>query len=201
MRFNLQNEDLTTRVANLKRGIEELKAAQFTSQNSGMLGHLDSASEFDSFGDIVAFSTTSSPTPVELSEIPCPATASPAHFNSIICDQLFVPKNGKPAVAVPFMRLEVKSGGLHGESEFIVTSDGDFMLQMDIFNVSNVKVGEAFVLQQFGEYLEPAYDATTDYAWKSTIIYTCTQSFDLSYKLLVRSSDRGSTSSELRGLW
>lgn len=207
MRLNLAGDSIETQLADLMRDIQELKTAQFTSQNSGMLAHVNRAALFDDFGDIIEWrnynvNTATESAPVMLSHIPCTPTPETYYYNTIEClTQIFVPKHGKPAVGVPYMRLKAEGpGGIHGESEFVVNPGGAAMLFMNIYNGSNVKVGEAYCAQHQGDYLEPAYNATTPYAWKSTIFYTSTVSFSLGYQLLVRSSDSGITHSKLRGI-
>lgn len=199
MRLNLVDESIEKQVSDLLRDLDERKTRQFTSQNSGMLGQIVQAGARDDFGDIVALTgdfTGPSPT----SHIPCPATPGPEYYNSIYCYQSLETAHGKPAVVVPFVKLEVKSGGLHGESQFILQGYR-FMFYMPIYNASNVLVGEANMVQDLGDYLEPKYNASTPHAWQTVISYTSTVPFELSYKLLARSSDRGATETEMEGLF
>jgi hypothetical protein len=199
-RIKLTGDTIPDQIATMQRKIQELKQAQYTSQTSGFLGKLVGAAEFDSYGDIVEFSTSSNPTPSDISHIPCPSTP-PDTYYTIIADQLFYPRNGRPAVAVPFMRMSIDSGGLHGESDFVIENEGAFLLKMNIYNASNVKVGEVVCYQQLGNYLRTSAADDTDYAWQTLLQYTCSQSFELGYEFFVRSSDRGFTSSILEGLW
>lgn len=200
MRLNLVGETLEDQLTALVRDLEEIKAPQFTSQNSGLLGRIVEAGARDSFGDIVQLTGDFATPPNPTSHIPCPATPSPAHFNSIYCYQSMFTEHDKPAVVVPFVRLAVDGGGLHGESAFIL-SGYRFLIYMGIYNASNVLVGELNIVQDLGDLLEPKYNASTPYAWQTVISYTCTQSFELSYKLLARSSDRGYTETEMEGLF
>lgn len=199
MRLKLREDSIEQQVAALRAELDELKTPQFTSQNSGMLAKINGAGQATEFGDIVTLTgdfTGPSPTDV----IPCPATPSPSHFNSIYCYQKFFTEHGRPAAVVPFVRLAVKSGGLHGESQFILQGYR-FLFYMGIYDASNTLVGEANMVQDLGDYLEPKYASDTDYAWQTVISYTSTVPFELSYKLLARSSDTGFTESELEGLF
>jgi hypothetical protein len=200
MRIKLLQEDsLEQQVADLRQQLDELKTAQFTSQNSGMLAHLNGAANSTPFGDIVELQGDfTGPNPTD--KIPCIATPSPSHYNSIYCYQKFFTRNGRPAAVVPLVRLEVKTNGLTGKSQFILVGYR-FMIQMYIYNSAGAQVGEAYMVQDLGDYLEPKYAADTDHAWQTVISYTSTVPFELSYRLLARSSDRGYTESVLEGLF
>ena len=208
MRLNLAGSSIEDQIADLVRDIQELKTAQFTSQNSGMLAHVNGSGLFDAFGDIVEWRYTVAgggggyTTPVMTSHIPCPATPYDYYYNTLTCHtQVFVPRHNKPAVAVPYMRVRAEGpGGVHGESEFVVSPGGGFSMEMKIYNGANVQVGLLYCAQHQGDYLEPAYNPSSQYAWESTLFYTSTMPFDLSYKLLVRSSDRGVTSTKIDGI-
>lgn len=200
MRLKLTGETIEDQLSALITDLEELKTPQFTSQNSGMLGRIVAAGARDTFGDIVQLTGDFVTPPNPTSHIPCPATPSDSHFNSIYCYQTMFTEHDKPAVVVPFVRLAVNGGGLHGESEFMLVGYR-FMVRMVIYNASNVMVGEAYMVQDLGDYLEPKYNASTPYAWQTVITYTCSQSFELSYKLMARSSDRGYTETEMEGLF
>lgn len=199
MRLNLANESVEAQISDLLRDIQELKTRQFTSQNSGMLGRINGAADKDDFGDIVTLSGSFSVPPNPTSHIPCPATPGPAYFNSIYCQQTYETAHDKPAVVVPYVQLEVKSGGLTGKSTFTLQGYR-FMFYMPIYQNGAI-VGEVYMVQDLGDYLKPKYNATTPYAWQTVISYTSTVAFELSYKFLVRSSDRGATTTTMEGLF
>ena len=202
MRINLVNDSIETQVDDLARQVAELKTAQYTNQNSGMYAYLNRAQLYDDYGDIVDFSTTSDATERQLSRIPCPATPNTSTSYSIDCyNQIFLPEHRRPAVAIPFIELAVDSDGLYGQSEFIIDASGMPMVFMRIYNASNVEVGSVSIAQYLGQYLAPTYIPTIINAWKSTITYSSTVPFQLSYKLLVRSTDEGITSTKMRGSW
>lgn len=199
MRLNLANDSIEQQISSIIRDLDELKTRQFTSQNSGMLGRIVGATDKDDYGDIVTLSGDfTGPNPT--SHIPCPATPSPSHYNSIYCTQKFYTQHNKPAVLVPFVKLAVDEDGLYGESEFTLVGYR-FMFLMDIYNASNVKVGEANIIQDLGDYLQPKYASDTPYAWETVITYTSTVAFKLSYQLLARSSDRAGGETEMEGLF
>lgn len=195
MRLNLTGETVEQQVAEMQRFIEELKTPQRTSQDSGMLAHIARAAVRNQYGDVVelsgGFGTTTT------AQIPCPATPSTSHYNTMVCEQIFVPKHGKPAVAVPLLKLKVDSGGLHGESELFVS--GQWGITMPIYDASNVEVGRVGINQSLGDLFEPMYHPTYEYAWQTQISYTSTVPFVLSYEFTVRSSDDGATYSDLSG--
>lgn len=195
MRLNLTGETVEQQVAAMQRFIEELKTPQRTSQDSGMLANIARAASRNQYGDIVELSGGFGS--LTTAQIPCPATPSPSHYNTIMADQIFIPKHGRPAVAVPLLKLKVDSGGLHGESVLFVSAQ--WGLTMPIYNASNVQVGSVGVNQALGGLFEPLYDPTYEYAWQSQISYTSTVPFVLSYEFTVRSSDTGSTFSEMYG--
>lgn len=197
MRLNLVGDTVEDQVAAMQRFIEELKTPQRTSQDSGMLANIARAGVRNQYGDVVKL--TGGFGSLTTAQIPCPATPSPSHYNSIYARQLFVPKHGKPAVAVPLLKLKVDSGGLHGESELFVS--GQWGITMAIYNAANVEVGRVGINQSLGGLFEPIYDPTYEYAWETNINYTSTVPFVLSYEFTVRSSDDGTTSSELQGLF
>ena len=196
MRLNLVGQSIDDQIAELQRDLEEIKTRQFTSQDSGMLAHIARAQVRDQYGDVVKF-TTSGGT-VNTSQIQLPATPNDFTFNSIDAKQLFIPKHGKPAVAIPLLKLKVDSGGLHGESELFVSAQ--WGITMKIYNSNNVQVGTVGINQSFGQLFDPRYHATQEYSWVTSMVYTCSVPFTLSYEFYVRSSDDGSTTSELTGI-
>lgn len=195
MRLNLTGETVEQQVAEMQRFIEELKTPQRTSQDSGMLARIARAAQRNQYGDIVdlsgGFGTLTT------AQIPCPATPNTFSYNTIIADQIFVPKHDRPAVAVPLLNLKVDSGGLHGQSELFVSAQ--WGLRMPIYNAANVEVGNVSVNQSLGGLFEPFYNANFEYAWQTQISYTSTVPFILSYEFTVRSSDDGATYSDLSG--
>lgn len=195
MRLNLIGESIESQVNQMQRDIEELKSLQFTSQDSGMLAHIARSQLRDDYGDIVQLGGDFGS--LLTSHIPCIATPDPSYYNSLYATQIFVPKHGKPAVAVPLIKLKVDSGGLHGESELFVS--GQWGVTMPIYNASNVEVGRVGINQSLGGLFKNIYDPTHEYAWETAISYTSTVPFVLSYEFTVRSSDDGSTSSEIVG--
>lgn len=195
MRLNLVGQSIDDQVDQLQRDLEEIKTKQFTSQDSGMLAHLARAQVRDQYGDVVKFTTNSGT--VNTSQIQLPATPNDFTFNSIDAVQLFIPAHGKPAVAVPLLKLKVDSGGLHGESELFVSAQ--WGVTMAIYNASGVQVGTVGINQSFGQLFDPQYNANYEYAWLTSMVYTCSVPFTLSYEFVVRSSDDGTTRSELTG--
>lgn len=195
MRLNLTGDTIEKQVADMQQFIEELKTAQRTSQDSGMLAHIARAAVRNQYGDVVGLSGDIGTGAT--AQIQCPATPNTFSYNTIYATQIFVPKHGKPAVAVPLIKLKVDSGGLHGESELFVS--GQWGITMPIYNASNVEVGRMGINQSLGGLFEPIYHATYPYAWETEISYTSTVPFVLSYEFTVRSSDDGITSSELVG--
>lgn len=195
MRLNLTGETVEQQVAEMQRFVEELKTPQRTSQDSGMLANIARAAVRNQYGDVVdlsgGFGTLTT------SQIPCPATPASYMLNTIMCEQIFVPKHGKPAVAVPLIKLKVDSGGLHGESELFVSAQ--WGVTMPIYNAANVEVGRVGINQSLGGLFDPIYHPTYEYAWETMLTYTSTVPFVLSYEFTVRSSDDGYTSSDLQG--
>lgn len=197
MRINLASQTLDQQVDELVRDLEEIKTLQYTSQDSGMLAHIARAQLRDQYGDIVELSGDF--TPATTSQIQCPATPSSFQLNTIYADQIFIPKNGKPAVAVPLIKLKVDSGGLHGESELFVSAQ--WGVTMKIYNAAGVEVGSIGINQSFGGLFEPIFIEGYQYAWQTMMVYNSSVPFTLSYEFTVRSSDSGTTSSELVGLF
>lgn len=195
MRLNLTGETVEEQIAAMQRFVEELKTPQRTSQDSGMLAHIARAAVRNDYGDVVDLSG-GFPT-MTTAQIPCPATPNNFSYNTIICNQIFVPKHGKPAVAVPLLKLKVDSGGLHGESELYVSAQ--WGMRMSIRDTANNEVGNMAINQSLGDLFDPAYDPTYDYAWTTNIAYTCSVPFVLSYEFTVRSSDDGITSTDMQG--
>lgn len=200
MRLLMATDSIDQQVADIERDIDELKTAQFTSQNGGMLAKINRAASYDSFGDIVGWSTSSNPTVVQLSHIPLVATPAMNYFYTVIAEQVFTPANGKPAVVVPLLDLEVKTNGLTGTSQFYMEAQG-YGMRMSVRNASNVEVATVNINQSFGELFRPKYSATDRYRYTTNISYASSVAFELSYKFKVRSSDRGSTYSTLKGTW
>lgn len=195
MRLNLTGETVEEQIAAMQQFVEELKTPQRTSQDSGMLAHIARAAVRNQYGDVVDLSG-GFPT-MTTAQIPCPATPNDYSYNTIMCDQIFVPKHGKPAVAVPLIKLKVDSGGLHGESELFVSAQ--WGLTMPIYNAANVEVGRVGINQSLGGLFEPEFNANYEYAWTTNIAYTCSVPFILSYEFTVRSSDDGVTSTDMQG--
>lgn len=195
MRLNIATDTIDDQVANLLRDIEEIKTKQFTSQDSGMLAKIAYAQNRNSHGDIVQLHGDFGE--LTTSEIYCPATPNDYSFNSIYADQVFVPKHGKPAVAIPLIKLKVESGGLHGESELFIS--GQWGVTMPIYNSSNVEVARIGINQSLGDLFKPTYKAGYDYSWQTGMFYYANVPFTLKYEFYVRSSDDGYTNSELSG--
>jgi len=198
MRLNLVGQTIDSQIDELVRDLEEIKTLQFTSQDSGMLAHLAQSQLRDQYGDIVELSGDF--TPAMTSQIQCPATPSSFQLNTIYADQIFVPKHGKPAVAVPLLKLKVSgAGGIHGESELFVSAQ--WGITVPIYNGSNVQVGTLGINQSLGGLFERVYHPTQEYAWQTMMVYDSSVPFTLSYEFVVRSSDDGTTASELTGLF
>jgi len=197
MRLNLVGQSIDDQIAELQRDLEEIKTRQFTSQDSGMLAHIARSQTRDQYGDIVSYTTNSGT--VFTSQIQCPATPNNFTLNTIDCLQRFTPKHGKPAVAIPLIKLKVNSGGLHGESELFIS--GQWGVTMAIYNAANVQVGTVGINQSLGGLFQPRYHPTSEYSWSTMITYDCSVPFTLSYEFYVRSSDDGSTVNELTGLF
>lgn len=196
MRLNLVGQTIDSQIDDLVRDLEEIKTLQYTSQDSGMLAHLARSQLRDSFGDIVDLSAGF--TPATTSHIPCPATPSSFQLNTIYADQIFIPKHGKPAVAVPLLKLKASgSGGIHGESTLFVSAQ--WGVTMAIYNGANVQIGTLGINQSLGGLFERVYHPTQEYAWQTMMVYDCSMPFTLSYEFVVRSSDDGSTASDLSG--
>lgn len=200
MRLGMANASVDDQIAALQRDIEEIKTAQRTSQNSGMLAYLNRAQVYNDFGDVVTWSTLSNTTPQQLAHIPLIPTPTMSHYYGITCTQDFVPAHGKPTVAIPLLELEVKTQGLTGKSSFYMVPGGHG-IQMEVRNASNVVVANVRVNQAFNELFRPRYNATNQYAWQTDIYYASSVNFELSYKFMVRASDTGIATSRLVGGW
>lgn len=201
MRLNIANDSIEEQVAAMRRELDELKTPQLTSQNSGMLAYLVRSGLRDDFGDIVYFSTSNNQTVRQLSHIPLPNTGSLYNEHTLICDQTFVPKHNKPAVAIPVLELEVKTNGYHGKSEYFANNRG-YGIKMDIFNGANAVVGSVFCSGILGELFMPQYDSTSFYKYHTSMTVAATVSdIELAYHFTVRSSDKGTASSTIRGTW
>lgn len=198
MRLGLIGQSIDDQIDELQRDLEEIKSLQFTSQDSGMLAHIARAQLRNQYGDIVEFTVNGST--VTTSQIQLPATPSSFYLNSIYADQIFIPKHGKPAVAVPLLKLKVTgAGGIHGESELFVSAQ--WGISLTIYNGSNVAIGSVSINQSLGGLFKNVYNSNYEYAWETLITYTCSSAFTLSYEFAVRSSDDGTTSSTLEGLF
>lgn len=200
MRLKLVDEPIEDQIADMQRQVEELKTAQRTSQNSGMIAKICRSATRDSFGDIVGWSTSSNPTQVATSHIPIVATPAMNYLYNITCDQTFTPKHDKPAVAIPLLKLRVKSGGYTGETSFVMNAQF-YGLIMSVRNASNTEVAVVQISQSFNDLFRPAYKAGYKYAWTTNISYASSVALELSYEFTVRSSDSGTTASTLKGSW
>ena len=200
MRLNMTTPSVDEMLAELQRDIEEIKTAQRTSQNSGMLARINRAGIYDSFGDVVTWSTSSNQTPQQLSRIPLVATPNASWFYTVTAEQTFVPKHNKPAIAIPLLELEVKTNGYTGTSEFYMNAQS-YGLRLEVRNSANVVVATAQSQQSFNELFRPVYSASSKHKWTTSIGYSSTVALELAYKFTVRSSDAGVTSSTLRGTW
>lgn len=201
MRLNIADDSIEAQIADMRRELDELKTPQLTSQNSGMLAYLVRSGLRDEHGDIVYFSTANNQTVRQISHIQLPNTGSLYNKHSLICDQTFVPKHNKPAVAVPVLELEVKTNGYHGKSEYFANNRG-YGIKMDIFNSANAAVGSVFCSGILGELFMPQYDSTSFYKYHTSMTVAATVSdIELAYHFTVRASDKGVTSSTLRGTW
>lgn len=201
MRLNIADDSIETQIADMRRELDELKTPQLTSQNSGMLAYLVRSGLRDDFGDVVYFSTSNNQTVRQLSHIPLPNTGSLYNEHTLACDQTFVPKHNKPAVAIPVLELEVKTNGYHGKSEYFANNRG-YGIKMDIFNSANAAVGSVFCSSILGELFMPQYDSTSFYKYHTSMTVAATVSdIELAYHFTVRASDKGTTSSTLRGTW
>lgn len=201
MRLNIANDSIEEQVAAMRRELDELKTPQLTSQNSGMLAYLVRSGLRDDFGDIVNFSTSNNQTVRQISHIPLPNTGSLYNEHTLACDQTFVSKHNKPAVVVPVLELEVKTNGYHGKSEYFANNRG-YGIKMDIFNSANAAVGSVFCSGILGELFMPQYDSTSFYKYHTSMTVAATVSnIELAYHFTVRASDKGTTTSALRGTW
>ena len=201
MRLNIANDSIEEQVAAMCRELDELKTPQLASQNSGMLAYLVRSGLCDELGDIVYFSTANNQTVRQISHIPLPNTGSLYNEHTLNCDQIFVPKHNKPAVAIPVLELEVKTNGYHGKSEYFANNRG-YGIKMDIFNSDNEAVGSVFCSGIIGELFMPQYDSTSFYKYHTSMTVAATVSdIELAYHFTVRSSDKGTTSSTIRGTW
>lgn len=196
MRLALIGQSIDDQIDELQRDLEEIKSLQFTSQDSGMLAHIARAQLRNQYGDIVEFTANGST--VTTSQIQLPATPSSFQLNTLYADQTFTPKHGKPAVAVPLLKLKATgAGGIHGESELFVSAQ--WGITMKIYNGANVQIGNLGINQSLAGLFKQMYSPTQEYAWQTMMVYDCSQPFTLSYEFAVRSSDDGSTSSKLTG--
>lgn len=201
MRLNIADDSVESQIAQMRREIDELKTPQLTSQNSGMMAYVVKSGLRDTFGDIVYFSTISNQTVRQISHIPLPNTGSLQDGHSLICDQTFVPKHNKPAVVVPILELEVKTNGYHGKSEYFANSRG-YGLKMDIFNSSNALVGNIYCNSTLGELFMQKYDPASFYKYMTFMtVAAIVDNIELAYHFTVRSSDKGTTSSTIKGTW
>lgn len=201
MRLNIANDSIEEQVAAMRRELDELKTPQLTSQNSGMLAYLVRSGLRDDFGDIVYFSTSNNQSVRQISHIPLPNTGNLYNEHTLICDQTFVPKHNKPAVAIPVLELEVKTNGYHGKSEYFANNRG-YGIKMDIFNSANAAVGSVFCSGILGDLFMPQYDPTSFYKYHTSMtVATTVSDIELAYHFTVRASDKGTTSSTLRGTW
>lgn len=201
MRLNIANDSVEEQVAAMRRELDELKTPQLTSQSSGMLAYLVRSGLRDDHGDIVYFSTSNNQTVRQISHIPLPNTGSLYNEHTLACDQTFVPKHNKPAVVVPILELEVKTNGYRGKSEYFANNRG-YGIKMDIFNSANAAVGSVFCSGILGELFMPQYDSTSFYKYHTSMTVAATVSdIELAYHFTVRASDKGTTSSTLRGTW
>lgn len=201
MRLNIANDSIEEQVAAMRRELDELKTPQLTSQNSGMLAYLVRSGLRDDHGDIVYFSTSNNQTVQQISHIPLPNTGSLMNVHTLTCDQTFVSKHNKPAAAVPILELEVKTNGYHGKSEYFANNRG-YGIKMDIFNSTNAVVGEVWCNGMLGELFMPQYDSTSFYKYHTSMTVSATVSdIELAYHFTVRSSDKGTTSSTIKGTW
>lgn len=189
MRLFMASTSIADQVAQLQCDIDELKTAQPTSQNSGMLAHINRG-EYTTFGDIVEWTTLSNKTPQYLAHLPLVATPASYHYFTIYGEHIFSADNQKPTVAVPSIELEVKSGGLSGKSEFYMNAGG-YGYSMIIRNSSGTQIGNATVkLSQLGRY-----------RWRSEITYTASQNFTMAVKFILRASDTGAILNRMEGTW
>lgn len=200
MRLGMIGAGIDDQLAELQRDIEELKTAQRTSQNSGMLAHMNRAQVYNNFGDVVTWSTLSNPTPQQLAHIPLIPTPAMNHYYGVTCTQDFVPTHGKPTVAIPLLELEVKTQGLTGKSSFYMVPGGHG-LEMPVRNSSGTLVANVMINQAFNELFRPRHNPSNQYAWTTNIYFASSVNFQLSYKFMVRASDTGVTSSTLEGGW
>lgn len=199
MRFG--NNTLESRIENIRRDLDEIKQAQTTSQNSGLMGKIVGALEFDDFGDIVDFSHSSNPNVQHISKIPLPNTGSLNAGHTLSCVQTFTPKHGKPAFAVPIIELEVKTNGYRGKSVYFVDVGG-WGVKMDVYNSANTLVATVQIAASFGGLFAPIYSASDFYTYRTNLtISSIVSGLELSYKFTVRSSDSGYTKSVLSGTW
>lgn len=200
MRLGIAQQTVEQQIDAMRLQIEELKTAQLTSQNSGMLGHICTADQSDQYGDIVQFSTSNSQ-PRFISRIPLQQTAGLFSYNNIQATQTFIPKHGKPAAVTPMIQYEVKTNGYRGKSNYFIASQG-WGVSMDVFDASNTKVANVTTLGSLNELFRPIYHPTNRYTYNTSISYSSiVPNIELCYQFTVRSSDKGVTSSVLRGFW
>ena len=189
----LLNQNIDRQVAEVLTELKELKNAQFTSQNSGMLGFMNTASVSDDNGDIVTITRPSGTTTSSL--IPVVSTGSLTSGYSATFNHLFIPKTTRPCLATPIIEMEVKTAGLTGKSTYFVDgTGGQFGVQMDVYNGAT-RVGRVQILQSMGNLFMRKFNSTYRYAWESFATVFATQGFSFSIKFKVRSSAKGSTQS------
>lgn len=200
MRLDIANDSIEAQIDAMRREVDELKTPQLTSQNSGMLAYVVRSSLRDDFGDIVYFSTNNQPVR-QTSHIPIPNTGDLYNEARLVCTQTFVPKHNKPAAAIPILELEVKTNGFRGKSEYFASNRG-WGLRMDVYNSANTIVGKVFCNGTFGELFMPQYDSVNFYKYRTDMaVAGIVNNLEFSYKFTVRASDKGATSSALRGEW
>ena len=189
----LLNQNIDHRVASVLTELDELKTAQYTSQNSGMLGFMNTAANSDDNGDILAITRPSGTTTSSL--IPVVSTGSLTSGYGATFNHTFIPKTDRPCLATPMIEMEVKTGGLTGKSSYFVDgTGGHFGVQLNVFN-GNTQVGKVQILQSAGDLFVRSYNANYRYTWRSVATVSATQAFSFSIKFKVRSSAKGSTQS------
>ena len=200
MRLNIADDSIEAQIDAMRREVDELKTPQLTSQNSGMLAYLVRSGLRDDFGDIVYFSTNNQP-PRQTSHILIPNTGDLYTPVSLTCTQTVVPKHNKPAVVIPILEMEVKTNGYRGKSEYFANSRG-WGLSMDIFNAGGVRVGTVLCNGVLGQVFMPLYSSDSRYQYRTDMTISSTvNDLELAYRFTARSSDKGVTSSTLKGLW
>lgn len=183
-------------IAELRRELDELKTAQPTSQDSGMLGFLVS-SERDQYGDIVEHYNPSTGKTEMVSRVLLPPTINDYTVNTLYFEHEYVPKHGKPAAVTMFESFEATGNGITGKSSFIVEEPG-------------AQMGYTMEILQNGSRVgfmgTPSYDPLPRrrtlqdgyYAWIMDVHYSSRIPFYLLIHFQCKASDAGIVKTRVR---